>query len=48
MFDLCFFIFGYVDYFKYVYVYGMCMLMFVNEIKNKKMFYLIKDFCNKI
>lgn len=36
MFDLCFSTLGYVDYFKYVYAYGMCTLMFANEIKNKK------------
>lgn len=36
MFDLCFSTLGYVDYFTYVYAYGMCKLMFANKIKNKK------------
>lgn len=47
MFDMCLSTLGYVDYFTYVYAYGMCTLMFANEIKNKKMSYLIKDFRNK-
>lgn len=39
MFDLCLLTFGYVDYFTYVYAYGMCTLMFANEIKIKNVLF---------
>lgn len=46
MFGLCLSTLGYVGYFTYGYVNGVCTVMLANEIK-LKMSYLKKDFCNK-